>query len=110
MTDTSRLLQLSLGKRAAIKKAAATQISVSGKQYEFVIPQADISDLAAIDKYMNEALAHPHILITELQRVAKETCGIPPLEVTKELLLAEGGTNQDKGSSSNNLQIVLYGL
>jgi hypothetical protein len=30
------------------------------------IPQADFPDLAIIDKFINEALAHPHIHISEL--------------------------------------------
>jgi hypothetical protein len=68
-------------------------------------------DLALIDQHINDDLVHPHIPIDELQRVAKETCGIPPMEVTRELLLAEGGPNQrqEASSSDSNLHMVIYG-
>jgi hypothetical protein len=76
-------------KRAAVKKIAAPQISQIGKRSLFPIPQSEFSDLALIDQIINYALVHSHIPIDELQKVARETCGIPPLEVTEEPLLAD---------------------
>jgi hypothetical protein len=54
------------------------------------------------------SLAHRHIPIPELQRAAKEVCGIPPMEVTQELLMSEATAQQDQGSSEG-LQLVVYG-
>jgi hypothetical protein len=94
-----------------MKKLATTQSSQSGKSSLFTIIQSGFPDLAIIDQHINDDLVHPHIPIADLQRVAKETCGIPPTEVTKELLQAKGGPRQgqEASSSGNNLQMVLYG-
>jgi hypothetical protein len=91
--------------KAAIRKKVG--VSVLGMHSSLSIPQTEFPDLAIIDKFMNDALAHPHIPIFELQRVAKEVCGIPPLEVTQELFLVEGRGQQEEGSSGN-LQMVVY--
>jgi hypothetical protein len=84
-------------KRAAMKKSATAQSSQSSKSSLFAIPWSDFPDLALIDQFINDTLVHPHIPFAELQMVAKETSGIPPMEVTRELLLAEGMVGQDRG-------------
>jgi hypothetical protein len=62
-------------------------VSTLGKRSSLSITPTEFPDLSIIDKFMNEVLSHPHIPIPELQRVAKEVCRIPPLEVTQELLV-----------------------
>jgi hypothetical protein len=97
-------------KRVVGKKVAALQSAKAGKSSLFPIPQAEFPDLALIDRIINDAMVHPHIPIDNLQKVARETCGIPPMEVSKELLLADQGPGlQGEADSSSNMQIVPYG-
>jgi hypothetical protein len=65
-------------KMATMKKLASAQSSLSRKSLLFPITQSCFPGLALIDQHINDDLVHPHIPIDELQRVAKETCGIPP--------------------------------
>jgi hypothetical protein len=55
------------------------------------IPQAspskvDFPDLAAIDRFINLGLTYLEISVSEIKRVAVESCGVQPLEVSSELL------------------------
>jgi hypothetical protein len=70
----------------------------------FQIPtKVDFPDLTAIDKYMNMGLTYPEIPIHEIQRVARDVCGVHPSETSTELLQAEGHTNKE---GSNQAQLV----
>jgi hypothetical protein len=51
---------------------------------------SEFPDLIAIDKMMILGLTYPEILVNEIQRVATGVCGVHPMEVTSELLQAEG--------------------
>jgi hypothetical protein len=94
-----------IAKRVIGKKVTTPQSAKSGKTSLF-------PDLALINQIINNAMVHPHIPIDNLQKVAMETCGITPMEVTRELLLAEQGPNQgqDGSSRSGSMQIVPYGF
>jgi hypothetical protein len=50
-------------KAAVMKKVV---VSMSDKHSSLPIPQTEFPNLAIIDKYINDALAHPHIPIFEL--------------------------------------------
>jgi len=55
----------------------------------------------------------PAIPIIQLQEVAMQKCGLPPSEVTAELLLArtckDGSTEDGKRSSKKALQTMING-
>jgi hypothetical protein len=48
------------------KKRKLTPMSVLGKHTSLPIPLTEFPNLVVIDKFMTEALAHPHIPILEL--------------------------------------------
>jgi hypothetical protein len=69
------------------KKKVPNKVSGIGKIIQPSI-SLDFPDLADIDNIMASGALHPKILVDQLQKVVVETCGIPPREVTAELLLA----------------------
>jgi hypothetical protein len=77
-------------------KGKRVSISPLGKHHHSTFTPVDFPDLAAIDKMINLGVSYPEIPIGQLQKVASERCGIHPMEVTRELLLAaeEEGNNQ----------------
>jgi hypothetical protein len=94
--------------KGKIKKRHAGLGSFVGKTHTFLIPLAEFLDLTEIDRCVSTQLIHPHISVPILQKVAQEVCGIPPMEVSTEVLL-EAHKPHSEEESSNKLQIVPYG-
>jgi hypothetical protein len=93
------------------KKLISSAPPASGKRSTFCIFFFEFPDLGVINKCVTEQLIHPHIAIPVLQKVAQELCRIPLEEVANEALLKTGlAKSEEENSSSNNLQIIPYGL
>jgi hypothetical protein len=90
------------------KKKASGLGNSAGKLHTFFIPQVEFLDLAEIDRCVSTQLIHPHNPVHVLQKMAQEVCGIPPMEVSTEMLLEEHKPSSQEKSSTNP-QIVPYG-
>jgi hypothetical protein len=80
--------QSSLVPRKVLSSPCSTRIAKTkavGKSHQFLSLKADFPDLALIDKFTTLGLPYPEIYDAEIQRVAKERCGVPSLEVTEQL-------------------------
>jgi hypothetical protein len=90
------------------KKKTSGLGNSAGKLHTFFIPQVEFLDLAEIDRCVSTQLIHPHNPVHVLQKMAQEVCGIPPMEVSTEMLLEEHKPSSQEKSSTNP-QIVPYG-
>ena len=64
----------------------------------------DFPDISTIAKFTNMGTIFPQIPIAEIQKLAIESCGIAPLEVSAELLLAS--RPQEDGGAGLQLEEV----
>jgi hypothetical protein len=78
-----------------------------GKHHSFSF-STYFPDLMAIDNLTSLGLEHPQIPIHELQRVAKEGCGISPSEVEPDKLLETQGLRPVGVDETK--QLVIYGF
>jgi hypothetical protein len=76
-----------MGRARLSEKRAAKSSPLASKSSNFFIAQPEFPDLAFINECFSKGLPHPYISISELQRVAVEICGVPPLEVANEQLM-----------------------
>jgi hypothetical protein len=88
-------------------KSKKTFMLGKGKHQQSFSFSTDFPDIMAIDKLITLRLEHPQIPIHELQRMAKEVCGISPMEVAPEKLLDTEGPRPKGGAKDR--QLVIYG-
>jgi hypothetical protein len=72
-----------------------TKTKVVGKSHQLFSLKADFPDLALFDKFTSLGLTYPEISDAEIQRVAKERCGVPSREMMEHLHRPEVHSSQE---------------
>ncbi|CAO2141331.1 unnamed protein product [Urochloa humidicola] len=86
--------------RATKKKKITNQSTIAGK---LLLPPTNLAnDFPSLDELNNRIDPYPEISVTQIQEVATNRCGLTPLEVTPELLLARNDERTSQGAMSSS--------
>ncbi|CAO2211854.1 unnamed protein product [Urochloa humidicola] len=86
--------------RAAKKKKITNQSSIAGNL--LLPPTNSANDFPGLDELSNRIDPYPQISVAQIQEVAITRCGLTPLEVTPELLLARNDERTSPSAMSSS--------